>query len=149
MSVRIHGTDPLGAFPDLHTNPAFGYEEPESPSAILTPKRAPVGALPVVLTGREEEVVALVVQGIFNRQVASEFFLSEHTVKKHISKILCKLAFVSRAEIAAGQPNRGCSHSAPTSKPYAPSAPGLHPLQLNASAKPKNRCFHLRPKVSS
>ena len=55
MSVRIHGTDSLGAFPDLHTNPAFGYEDPESPSAIVTPKRAPVGELPDALTGREEE----------------------------------------------------------------------------------------------
>jgi DNA-binding NarL/FixJ family response regulator len=36
-----------------------------------------------------------------NRQIAQELFLSEHTVKRHISKILRKLGLASRAEVAA------------------------------------------------
>jgi DNA-binding CsgD family transcriptional regulator len=53
------------------------------------------------LTAREREVAAMVAQGMSNRQIASDLFLSEHTVKRHISKILRKLGLVSRAEVAA------------------------------------------------
>jgi ATP/maltotriose-dependent transcriptional regulator MalT len=53
------------------------------------------------LTAREREVAAMVAQGMSNRQIAQELFLSEHTVKRHISKILRKLGLASRAEVAA------------------------------------------------
>jgi predicted ATPase/DNA-binding SARP family transcriptional activator/DNA-binding CsgD family transcriptional regulator len=53
------------------------------------------------LTAREGEVAAMVAQGMPNRQIAQELFLSEHTVKRHISKILRKLGLASRAEVAA------------------------------------------------
>jgi DNA-binding CsgD family transcriptional regulator/tetratricopeptide (TPR) repeat protein len=79
---------------------ALAQEEPGSPFAVPTPKRAPVGAQPDILTGREEEVAGLLVQGISNRQIASELFLSERTVENHVSKILRKLGLASRAEIA-------------------------------------------------
>jgi DNA-binding NarL/FixJ family response regulator len=46
-------------------------------------------------------VAAMVAQGMSNRQIAQELFLSEHTVKRHISKILRKLGLASRAEVAA------------------------------------------------
>jgi DNA-binding NarL/FixJ family response regulator len=53
------------------------------------------------LTAREREVAAMVAKGMSNRQIAQELFLSEHTVKRHISKILRKLGLASRAEVAA------------------------------------------------
>jgi non-specific serine/threonine protein kinase len=55
----------------------------------------------VALSRREEEVAALVAQGLSNRHIAQQLFLSEHTVKRHISKILRKLELASRAEVAA------------------------------------------------
>jgi predicted ATPase/DNA-binding SARP family transcriptional activator/DNA-binding CsgD family transcriptional regulator len=77
-------------------------EEEHEPRVIPTPqRRPPVGAQPDVLTRREEEVAAMVAQGMPNRQIAQELFLSEHTVKRHISKILRKLGLASRAEVAA------------------------------------------------
>jgi DNA-binding NarL/FixJ family response regulator len=55
----------------------------------------------VVLSRREEEVAALVAQGMSNRQIAQELFLSERTIEHHVSKILRKLELASRTEIAA------------------------------------------------
>jgi predicted ATPase/DNA-binding CsgD family transcriptional regulator len=53
------------------------------------------------LTRREEEVAALVARGLTNRQIASELHLSERTVENHVSNILRKLRFASRAQVAA------------------------------------------------
>jgi non-specific serine/threonine protein kinase len=53
------------------------------------------------LSAREREVAAMVAQGISNRQIAQELYLSERTIEKHVSKILRKLVLTSRTEIAA------------------------------------------------
>jgi predicted ATPase/DNA-binding SARP family transcriptional activator/DNA-binding CsgD family transcriptional regulator len=53
------------------------------------------------LTAREREVAAMVAQGLSNRQIARELFLSERTIEVHVSKILRKLELTSRTEIAA------------------------------------------------
>jgi DNA-binding NarL/FixJ family response regulator len=52
------------------------------------------------LSAREREVATMVAQGISNRQIARELYLSERTIEKHVSKILRKLHLSSRAEIA-------------------------------------------------
>lgn len=51
------------------------------------------------LTDREIEVVALVAQGLANKEIASRMFLSEHTVKDHIKNIKRKMDAASRSEI--------------------------------------------------
>jgi DNA-binding CsgD family transcriptional regulator/tetratricopeptide (TPR) repeat protein len=56
---------------------------------------------PTVLTHREREIAFLVTQGLTNRQIAAELVISEHTVATHIRKILKKLGYHSRAQIAA------------------------------------------------
>lgn len=53
------------------------------------------------LTGREEQVVALVARGMTNRRIAAELVLSPRTVDNHVNRILTKLGFSSRAQIAA------------------------------------------------
>ncbi|UYM04049.1 response regulator [Solicola gregarius] len=50
------------------------------------------------LTGRELEVLKEVARGLNNRQIATELFISEHTVKNHIRNILEKLQLHSRVE---------------------------------------------------
>jgi len=52
-----------------------------------------------LLTSREEQVVALVTDGLSNRDVASELGLSEHTVKKYLFRIFEKLGISSRVEL--------------------------------------------------
>ena len=50
------------------------------------------------LTDREMEVLNLVAQGLNNRDIAKELFISENTVKNHIRNILEKLHLHSRME---------------------------------------------------
>ena len=52
------------------------------------------------LTVREREVVRLVALGRNNRQIAQELFISEKTVKTHISNILGKLNLEHRTQLA-------------------------------------------------
>jgi DNA-binding NarL/FixJ family response regulator len=54
-----------------------------------------------VLTRREREVASLVIQGLTNRQIASELVLSEHTVHRHDASILKKLDLHSREQVAS------------------------------------------------
>jgi DNA-binding CsgD family transcriptional regulator len=53
------------------------------------------------LSAREEDVAALVAEGLSNRQIASRLHLSERTVENHVTHILTKLGFDSRTRIAA------------------------------------------------
>jgi DNA-binding NarL/FixJ family response regulator len=50
------------------------------------------------LTDREMEVLTLVAQGLNNRDIAKELFISENTVKNHVRNILEKLHLHSRME---------------------------------------------------
>ena len=59
------------------------------------------------LTAREREVARLVAQGKSNRALADELFLSERTIGKHIERIMTKLDFNSRAQIAAWAIEKG------------------------------------------
>jgi DNA-binding CsgD family transcriptional regulator/Tfp pilus assembly protein PilF len=53
------------------------------------------------LTERERGVAALIAQGKSNREIADQLVVSERTVESHVSSILLKLSFTSRAQIAA------------------------------------------------
>jgi DNA-binding NarL/FixJ family response regulator len=50
------------------------------------------------LTDRELEVLKLVAQGLTNREIAGELFISDNTVKNHVRNILEKLHLHSRME---------------------------------------------------
>lgn len=53
-----------------------------------------------LLTEREHEVAHLVSLGKNNRQISNDLFVTEGTVKNHITKILDKLELNSRTELA-------------------------------------------------
>jgi DNA-binding CsgD family transcriptional regulator/tetratricopeptide (TPR) repeat protein len=53
------------------------------------------------LTVREREVAVLVAQGKTSREIAERLIVSERTAEVHVSNILGKLGFTSRAQIAA------------------------------------------------
>jgi DNA-binding NarL/FixJ family response regulator len=52
------------------------------------------------LTEREREILALVCQGLKNKQVADALFISEATVRNHLTSILGKLQLSDRFQLA-------------------------------------------------
>ena len=60
-----------------------------------------------VLTAREAEVLALVAQGLSNRQIGEKLFISGKTVSVHISNLLAKLGVSGRAEAVSVAHQRG------------------------------------------
>ena len=81
----------LGAAPDL----AF----------LAAAERAAAGGGPSTavggLTGREVQVLKLAASGRTNREIATELFLSEHTVRRHLQNVFAKLGVSSRAAATA------------------------------------------------
>src|SRR6202167_984080 len=78
-----------------------------------------------LLTPREEQVVALVAEGLSNRDIARELNLSEHTIKKYLFRIFDKVGISQRVELVLYAVNHGdplqaewligMSHSTPDS----------------------------------
>jgi NarL family two-component system response regulator LiaR len=53
------------------------------------------------MTGRELEILALMVQGLSNNEIAERIIVSQSTVKFHVSNILAKLGVTGRTEAVA------------------------------------------------
>jgi len=52
------------------------------------------------LTSREREILRLIGKGLTNREIGAQIFLSEKTIKHHVTNILQKLQVRSRVEAA-------------------------------------------------
>ena len=77
---------------------AIVYALEDTGSAAL-PDRAL--AAPAPLTDRELEVAKLITGGLSNREIADRLVISPRTAEGHVNRILRKLGFDSRAQIAA------------------------------------------------
>jgi DNA-binding NarL/FixJ family response regulator len=80
-------------------NSLFGPAATERLLARFAETRAP-GANRALdaLTAREQEILGLLARGLSNAEVAQRLFLSETTVKKHVSSILHKLDVRDRVQ---------------------------------------------------
>ncbi len=65
---------------------------------INQPSDLPAAAEP--LTTREVEILRLVAQGISNQEISDTLFISERTVRTHVSNILDKLHLANRTQAA-------------------------------------------------
>ncbi len=67
---------------------------------LRQPSGLPPSLTGAELTPREEQVLELLARGADNREIAQALFLSEHTVKNHVSSILAKLQVENRIQAA-------------------------------------------------
>ena len=78
----------LGAAPDL--------------ARVDAGRRRPAAASPVAdLTSREAQVLRMLATGATNRAIATQLFVSEKTVARHVANIFLKLGLTSRAAATA------------------------------------------------
>jgi two-component system, NarL family, response regulator LiaR len=71
---------------------------PEAAARLMREVRAPEN--PEALTDRETEVLKFLARGKANKQIAGSLYVSEKTVKAHVSAILMKLGVQSRTQAA-------------------------------------------------
>ena len=74
---------------------------PEAAQVLIQATRAPAEKPGFDLTDREREVLALMVEGLNNNQIADRLVVSVSTAKFHVSSILSKLGVASRTEAVA------------------------------------------------
>ncbi|KXP13968.1 response regulator transcription factor [Tsukamurella pseudospumae] len=60
----------------------------------------PTSTIPAGLTGQEEAVLALLAEGLTNRQIGERMFLAEKTIRNHVTGILAKLGVENRVQAA-------------------------------------------------
>ena len=64
------------------------------------PRRAAAEQAVGALTEREREVAAEVAQGRSNAEIAARLYMSEATVKAHVSRVMAKLGSANRVQVA-------------------------------------------------
>lgn len=81
----------------------------QSVTTSATSKPDAEGALSVAnpLTRREVEIAALVAQGLTNKAIGRQLFISERTVDNHVQHIYNKISVDSRPELALWMRERG------------------------------------------
>ncbi|MFG2625439.1 response regulator [Streptomyces sp. NPDC048473] len=80
---------------------------PAVASRLISRVRTPAAPGNESLSAREREVLELVAKGTSNREIAAELFISEATVKTHLTHIFAKLGAKDRAAAVAVGYDRG------------------------------------------
>ncbi|MGW1373171.1 response regulator [Streptomyces sp. NPDC002446] len=80
---------------------------PAVASRLVTAVRTPAAPAGTALSAREREVLALVAKGTSNREIARVLFISEATVKTHLTHTYGKLGVNDRAAAVAVAYDRG------------------------------------------
>ncbi|WP_432016927.1 response regulator [Streptomyces hydrogenans] len=80
---------------------------PAVATRLVSAVRRPAEPVDDTLSAREREILVLVARGTSNREIAAELFISEATVKTHLTHIYAKLAVKDRAAAVAAGYDRG------------------------------------------
>jgi len=75
--------------------------DPRAASLVLERLRAPAAHDPLEqLSDQERRILALIGEGLTNREIAARLFLAEKTVKNYVSNVLSKLGLQRRTQVA-------------------------------------------------
>jgi DNA-binding NarL/FixJ family response regulator len=75
--------------------------DPRAASLVLERWREPAKADPLAaLSEQERKILALIGEGLTNREIAARLFLAEKTVKNYVSNVLAKLGLQRRTQVA-------------------------------------------------
>jgi len=86
-----------------HMGPGLFEKTLGTPKTLEDPAAASEVALPAnlrSLSPREQEVLKLIVAGLNNREIAEKLFISERTVRNHVTSILSQLQLRDRTQAA-------------------------------------------------
>ena len=105
----------LGAAPDIAAGQEFLQHLRDSAETGLQPDHATKLRLPggvaEQLTRREAEIAKVVAEGRTNREIAARLILSVRTVESHVDRVLGKLDFHTRSQLAAWVARGGLGES--------------------------------------
>ncbi|MGH3367968.1 MAG: helix-turn-helix domain-containing protein [Nocardioidaceae bacterium] len=99
MDAREHLRAALGTFQDLKAEPWAHRAAQELRASGETARRRDASHHSE-LTPQELQVAQLVSQGLSNRQVAAQLFVSPRTVDFHLRNVFTKTGVASRTELA-------------------------------------------------
>jgi DNA-binding NarL/FixJ family response regulator len=120
---QIRGTDLVGAIRTIASGQSL--LDPQAAATVMRRIRDQATATDplAALTDQERRILALIGEGLTNRQIGDRLFLAEKTVKNYVSALFAKLGMHRRAQAAAyaarifdrqhpgrgayGQPDRG------------------------------------------
>ncbi|MGY1641789.1 AAA family ATPase [Geodermatophilus sp. SYSU D00703] len=101
VDARPHLRAALATFEDLRAAPWAEQARQELRASGETARRRNGGVPATELTAQEVQVTRLVRQGLSNRDVAAQLFVSPRTVDFHLRNVFTKLGVSSRTELAA------------------------------------------------
>ena len=116
----------------------FGREEPILATQHEPRRHSPAAPDPAAfpfLTEREREVVDLIARGLTNAAIAGRLYLSDKTVRNHVSNIFTKPHVTDRAAAVARAPGRGL-------RPGCPAVMGLRHMATTADRSRSGRPPH-------
>jgi DNA-binding NarL/FixJ family response regulator len=98
---QIRGTDLVGAVRTIASGQSL--LDPEAASRVMRRMRDQATADDPLagLTDQERRILALIGEGLTNRQIGDRLFLAEKTVKNYVSALFAKLGMQRRAQAAA------------------------------------------------
>jgi len=99
---QVHGNDLVGAIRRVAAGESL--LDPAVTAVVLERLRHPADTGPdplADLSPQERRILALISDGLTNRQIGETMFLSEKTVKNYVTRLLAKLGMARRAEAAA------------------------------------------------
>lgn len=99
VGYLLKGSDPEDILEALRSTSAGGAPlDPQAAKVLLGSRRTPQS--PGDLTDREAQVLALVADGLANKQIAARLGISERTVKAHLGSVFQRIGVTDRTQAA-------------------------------------------------